>query len=83
MVIICVLGSYVDGLYGYSQAKPPRCSTIFKIKDNLVILFFLDLNIIFNLSHPSNHSQTSTKCTLNRLTFTFNPLKVNNTSFTL
>jgi len=27
MVIICVLGSYVDGFYGYSQAKPPRCST--------------------------------------------------------
>jgi len=34
---------------------------IFKIIDNLVILFFLDLNIIFNLSHPSNHSQTLTK----------------------
>jgi len=34
---------------------------IFKIMDNLVILFFLNLNIIFNLSHPSNHSQTLTK----------------------
>jgi len=43
-------------------------------------LFFLDLNIIFNLSHPSNHSQTSTNITLNSLTFTFNPLKVNKTS---
>jgi len=39
-------------------------------------LFFLDLNIIFNLSHPSNHSQTLKKCTLN-------PLKVNITNFTL
>jgi len=28
MVIICVLGSYVDGFYDYSQAKPSRCSTI-------------------------------------------------------
>jgi len=37
----------------------------FKIKDNLVILFFLDLNIIFNLSHSSNHSQTLTNITLN------------------
>jgi len=27
MVIICVLGSYVNGFYGYSQAKLPRCST--------------------------------------------------------
>jgi len=27
MVIICVLGGYVGGFYGYSQAKPPRCST--------------------------------------------------------
>jgi len=26
MVIICVLRSYVDEFYGYSQAKPPRCS---------------------------------------------------------
>jgi len=40
-------------------------------------LFFYDLNIIFNLSHPSNHSQTSTNFTLNSLTFTINPLKVN------
>jgi len=55
---------------------------IFKIKHNLVILFFLYLNIVFNLSHPSNHSQTSTNFTLNPLTFTFNPLKVNKTSFT-
>jgi len=54
----------------------------FKIKDNLVILFFLDLNIIFNLSHPSNHSQISIKFTLNPLNFSFNLLKVNKTSFT-
>jgi len=33
----------------------------------LVILFFFDLNIIFNLSHPSNHSQTLTNFTLNPL----------------
>jgi len=46
-------------------------------------LFLLDLNIIFNLSHPSNHSETSTNLTLNPLTFTFNRLKVNKTSFTL
>jgi len=46
-------------------------------------LFFLDLHIIFKLLHPSNHSQTSTNLTLNPLTFTFNPLKVNKTSFTL
>jgi len=38
-------------------------------------LFFLDLNIIFNLSHPSNHSQTLTNFTPNPPTFTFNPLK--------
>jgi len=31
-------------------------------------LFFYALNIIFNLSHPSNHSQTSTNFTLNPLT---------------
>jgi len=43
----------------------------------------LDFNIIFILSHPSNHSQTSTKFTLNSLTFIFNPLKVNKTRFTL
>ena len=55
----------------------------FKIKDNLVILFFLDLNIIFNLSHPSNHSQILTNITLNPPSFTFNPLKVNNTTFKL
>ena len=41
----------------------------------MVILFLLDLNIIFILWHPSNHSQTSTMSTLNKLTFTFNPLK--------
>jgi len=46
-------------------------------------LFFYDLNIIFNLSLPSNHSQTSTNFNLNPLTSTFNPLKVNKTSFTL
>jgi len=56
---------------------------IFKIKDNLVILFFHALNIIFNLSHSSNHSQTLTNFTLNSPTFTSNPLKVNNTNFTL
>jgi len=46
-------------------------------------LFFLYLNIVFNLSHASNHSQTSTNFTLNPLTFTFNPLQANKTSFTL
>jgi len=46
---------------------------IFEIKYNLVILFFYDLNIIFNLSHPLNHSQTSTNFTLNPFTFTVNP----------
>jgi len=46
-------------------------------------LFFLDLKIIFNLSHPSNHSQTLTNFTLNHPSFTFNELKVNKTSFTL
>jgi len=54
----------------------------FKIKYNLVILFFLDLNIIFNLSHPSNNSQISIKFTLNPLNYSFNLLKVNKTSFT-
>jgi len=48
-----------------------------------VILFFFDLNIIFNLSNQSNHSQTLTNFTLNQPTFTFNPLKVKNTNFTL
>jgi len=48
----------------------------------MVILFFHDLNINFNLSHPTNHLQTLTKFTLNPLTFTFNPLKVKNTNFT-
>ena len=48
---------------------------IFNIKDILVILFFLDFNIILNLSHPSNHSQTLTNFTLNPPTFTLNPLK--------
>jgi len=46
------------------------------------VLFF-DFNIIFNLSHPSNHSQTLTNLTLNQPTFTFNPLKLNNTNFAL
>ena len=46
-------------------------------------LVFFYLNIIFNLSHPSNHSQTLTNYNLNQPTFTFNPLKVNNTNFTL
>jgi len=46
-------------------------------------LFFFDLNIIFNLSHPSNHSQTLTNYNLNQPTSIFNPLKVNNTNFTL
>jgi len=46
-------------------------------------LFFYDLNIIFNLSHPSNHSQTSTNFTLTPLTFTVNPIKVKKISFTL
>jgi len=50
----------------------------FRIKENLVILFFLDLNIIFNLSHLSNHSQTLTNFTLNQPTFNLNPLKVSN-----
>ena len=47
------------------------------------MLFFLDLNISFNLSHPSNHSQTLTNFTLNPPTFTLNPLEINNTNFTL
>ena len=34
---------------------------------NLVIVFFFDFNIIFNLSHPSNHSQILTSFTLNPL----------------
>ena len=55
----------------------------FKIKDNLVVLFFLDLNIIFNLSHPSNHSQTLTNFTLNPPIFIFNSLQMNNIKFTL
>jgi len=46
-------------------------------------LFFVDLNIIFNLSHPSNHSQTLTNFTLKPPSFTFNLFKVNNTTFTL
>jgi len=49
----------------------------------LVIFFFLDLNIIFNLSHPSNHSQTLTNFTLNPPSYTFNLLKGNNTNFKL
>jgi len=56
---------------------------IFKIKDILVILFFLDFNIILNLSYPSNQSQTLTNFTLNPPTFTLNLLKVNNRNFTL
>jgi len=56
---------------------------IFKIKYNLVILFFFDLHIIFNISHSSNHSQTLTNFTLNPPTFTFNPLKLKNTNFRL
>jgi len=46
-------------------------------------LIFLDLNIIFNLLHPTNHSKTLRNITLNPPTFTFNPLKVNNTNFWL
>jgi len=46
-------------------------------------LVFFDFNIIFNLSHASNHSQNFTNFTLNQPTFTSNPLKVNNTKFTL
>jgi len=38
---------------------------------------------MFNLSHPSNYSQTLTNFTLNPSTFIFNPLKVNNTNLTL
>jgi len=38
---------------------------------------------MFNLSHPSNYSQTLTNITLNPPTFTFNPLKVNYTNLTL
>jgi len=55
---------------------------IFKRRENLVILFFLDLNIIFNLSHPSNYSQTPTNFNQNPLIFTYKTLKVNKTSFT-
>jgi len=40
------------------------------------MLFFLDLNIIYNLSYPSNHSQNLTNFTLNPPSLTFNPLKV-------
>ena len=47
------------------------------------MLFLLDLNIMFNLSHPSNHSQTLTNFTLNPPTFTLNPFEINNTNFTL
>jgi len=36
-------------------------------------LFLFDLNIIFNLSHPSNHSRTLTNYNLNQPTFNFNP----------
>jgi len=46
-------------------------------------LFFDDLNIISNLSHPSTHSQILTNFTLNPPTFIFNPLKLNNTNITL
>jgi len=46
-------------------------------------LVFYDLNIIYNLSHPSHHSQTSTNFTLNPLTFTVSLLKVKKISFTL
>jgi len=49
----------------------------------LEILFFFYLSIIINVSHPSNQSKTLTNFTLNSLTFTFNPLKVNNTKFKL
>jgi len=45
-------------------------------------LIFLHLNIIFNPSNSSNHSQTVTNFVLNPLFFTFNPLKGNNTNFT-
>jgi len=46
-------------------------------------LAFYDLNIIFNVLHPSNHSQTSTNFTLNSLICTSNQLKVKKISFTL
>jgi len=42
-----------------------------------------DLNINFNLLHPSNRSQILTNYILNQTTFIFNPFKVNNTNFTL
>jgi len=46
-------------------------------------LFFFDLIIIFNLSHALNDSQTLRNFTVNQPNFTFNPLKVNHTNFTL
>jgi len=39
-------------------------------------LLVLDLNIIFNLLHPSNHFQTLTNFTLDPPSFTVNPLEV-------
>jgi len=48
----------------------------------LIILFFLDLNIIFKLSHSWNHSQTLMNLTLNPPSFTFAPLKLKKTNFT-
>jgi len=45
MVIICVLGSYVDGFYGYSQAKASRCSTISFIQ--IILIFFVKLTFEF------------------------------------
>jgi len=39
IVIICVLGGYIDGFYGYYLARPARCGT--KINDNNQIKSFL------------------------------------------
>ena len=42
----------------------------------MIILLVLDLNIIFNLLHLSNHFQTLTNFTLDPPSFTVNPLEV-------
>jgi len=33
VIIIRVLGGYVDGLYGYNLARPARCGTYIKVND--------------------------------------------------
>jgi len=59
MVISCVLGSYVDGTYGYSRTKPPRCSTLTYVKEPLLTIqnYILYINkytyLFFILISPS------------------------------